>query len=195
MTIIPILSALEINHIEDYTRFRNLKLYIQSKSKLVPHSKELSELSCYRNPNKFQSHRKEFDSCKRDIPLQYLEAIGVDVKTVTFCQELDKEEFERTKALQNLTPKHAIVRYMAAVYGSKSFPPNTSEAEAIEILRAFCQETKLLCAINYPSFKTIYISNAGETVLETYYPPEIQFTKEKLVLAEDGHGIGQTKIG
>lgn len=194
MTIIPFLSAMEINQIEDYIRFRNLILYTQSKSQLVPNSKEFMSLAGYGNLQKFKDHRILFDSCKRDIPLLYLKAIDADLEIVKFCQELDMEEFQKTKDLRNLFPKYAIIRYMAAIYGNKELPPNTSEESAIEILRKFNKETRLQCAINYPDFKTIYISEAGEKVTEIYYPPILNITRDKLVFQEDGHGIGQMRI-
>lgn len=194
MTIIPFLSAMEINQIEDYIRFRNLKLYIQSKSKLVSNSKELMSQAGYGNYQKFKDHRIQFDTCKRDIPLHYLKAIDIDLEIVKFCQELDMEEFQYTKDLKNLFPEYAIIRYMPAIYGNKEFPPNTGEDAAIEILRQFNKETKLRCAINYPDFKTIYFSEAGEKVTETYYPPLLKITKSKLVFQKGGQGIGQTRL-
>lgn len=194
MTIIPFFSAIEINQIEDYIRYRNLKLYIQSRSKLVPTSMDLMKLVGYGNLQKFRDHRSEFDRCQRDIPLSYLKAIGVELDVMKFCFELDQEEFERTKNLNQFFPKYATMRYAPAIYGTKRFQPGTSETEAIAQLTELCKETKLSYAINYPNFKTIWISKAGESVIVTYYPPEYKITKTKLVLGRDGYGIGHTSL-
>ncbi len=195
MTLIPNFSALKINQISDYIRFRNVKNYIQSKSKLVKNSQELMAFSGYKNYTKFLKRRKDFDDCRRDIPLAYLEAIGVDVHTLEFCQELDLKEFEYTKEFKYISPSYATIRYMPAIYGNQEFPPNTTESEAIEILLEHCGNTNLQCMINYPGFKTVLVTGVGIKVRTVFYPPEFTISEKNLQFSWDGSNVGQTRFG
>ncbi|NCN11159.1 MAG: hypothetical protein GW938_15075 [Leptospira sp.] len=194
MTIIPFFSAIEVNKIDDYVRYRNLKLYIQSKSSQHVTSKELMALTGYAKFDKFRMHQFEFDYCYRDIPLEYLKAINADINTLKFCLELDKQEFDKAIKLTVLYPKFASIRLMSAIYNTKSFPEGTIESEAIKILQDFCKQTNKKCMINFPDLKTIMISEHGEKVETICYPPYYKFTKSWLMLKKNGIDMGVSYI-
>lgn len=191
MRDIPFFSARQINLIQDYQRFRNTKSYISSRSSRFETTRELMEKSGYAKLNKFRSHRKEFDDMSRDIPLGYLEAIGINSATFRFCNELDYEEFESARNIEVLYPEYGTVRYMACVYSSVKFPSKLTEDMAVEYLQDHYGSKGFICWINYPDFKTVLIK-PGENAKRFYYPPEIRYTKLHAVSIGDGSRIGRT---
>jgi len=87
----------KINRIEDYTRFRNTRTYINRLSSTVETTEVLMKKSGYSKLNKFKKHREEFDNLDRWVPLKYLNAIKINLATLKFCGELDYDEFENAK--------------------------------------------------------------------------------------------------
>jgi hypothetical protein len=197
---IPFFSAREINSVDDYERLFHLKSYIKEKSgrfeydrKKNPVLLDLMKKSGYAKYQKFQTHRKCWENLERNIPLAYLKAIGGDIDTIRQIFKTDVEEYDRALKVA-LFPKYWTVRIFAAMYQSRKFPPNIAEDEAIEFLKTFSAEKKLRCCINYPSIKTIWIEDFGKEVKYSYYRPAIKFTKNMLILSNDGSGIGVSTL-
>ena len=138
--------------------------------------------------DKFIRHRKEWDNLERNIPLDYLNHIGIDLNTLKTTVEIDQEEYEDVLKLP-LYPKYFTVRYMPTIYGSVKLPDNCLETEAIEIVKNFSKKTGLKCNINYLNLKTILIER--DNVYVAYYKPEIRITNKLLIISKDY----STKIG
>lgn len=198
MKEIPFLSVNEINSVEDYERFYHVKAYLKQKSGALTYFKdevddlkELAGQSGYKKFNKFIEHRKEWHEFTRRIPLSYLEAIDVKLDVLQFTVELDKKDFEKALKLR-LHPEYFMINY-SPIPLSKSFPPDTSEEEAVNILREYCREKEKLCLINYPALKTIGVRPDG-SVFTIYYEPEIKLTKDHVIPVKSGKSIGKTYL-
>ncbi len=198
--IISFLSAREINTLKDYEKFFHTKSYIQSKSpqyqdpslKQNPVVLDLMEKSGYKKHQKFRRHRKEWDNARGEVPVGYLNAIGVDMKILNYCIEADQWEYDRALQIP-LFPRFVVVRFMAGVYGNIEIPEGTPEFAAIEMVRDYSKEHGFRCCINYPELKTIWIEPKGD-VNYSYYRPSVRFTKKKVIFGSDGCGIGITTI-
>ena len=196
---IPQFSARKINKVEEYDRFHHTKAYLKKKSGKLTFFKDekdkiwdLAEKSGYKKFNKFVEHRKEWHQMERKIPRGYLDAIDVKLKVLKFTLELDQEEY--AKALEiSLYPDYATVRISAVQYNSYKFPPDTSEEEAIEILKKYAKKEERRCFINYPDIKTIGFRPDG-SVYKLYYKPDIDITNEYVIPTEGGERIGKVKF-
>ena len=137
---------------------------------------------------KFKNHRHEWDELSRRIPTKYLSAIQVDLETLRFTLELDQEEFERFLALP-FCPQSVGIRTMPTVFSTMEFPPDTSEAEAIEILKKYSGETGRYCFIPCANIKTIYIQPDG-AVFTTVYRPELEINRAWVIANDLGERVG-----
>ncbi len=199
--IIPQFSATQINSVEDYERFFNIRSYIRALSskikdnlKLTSELKSLMERSGHSNFTKFKKLRVQYDNLQRSIPHKYLDAIGVELKEIKRLLVIDQENYD--KALKFcLKPAYGIIRIMAAVYNNIKIPKGMIEKDAIKYLRAKADTVskRLRCCINYPTLKTIWIEKDSE-LSYSYYRPEIQFSKKSITPTSDGTGIGTTSL-
>ena len=193
---IPMFSVQQINKVEDYVRFRHCKAYLKSKSDECTNEKGLiveCGYSVKNSLNKFRIHRKQWNDLDRRIPLKYLSAIGVDLDTLNFALELDCEEFDKAAAMP-FYPRVAGFRVMAAVYSELELPDNTSEAEAVEILKRFSGEKGFYCFIPVRDLKTIYVQPGG-VVFTVHYRPSLEITKTYVEASSDGSTVGKSYIG
>lgn len=141
---------------------------------------------------KFKNHRKEWDDLSRRIPTKYLSAIQVEIEVLRFTLELDQEEYD--KALEvPFFPKSAGIRLMSAVYSTMEFPLETSEAEAIEILKMYSNKNGRYCFISWANIKTIYIQPDG-TVFTTIYRPELAINKAWVIASDSGNEVGVVSV-
>ncbi|RLE15733.1 MAG: hypothetical protein DRJ08_04965 [Acidobacteria bacterium] len=193
MKNVPFFSARKFNKIDEYTRFYHLKTLIKSKSEKVSTTSELAKLCGYKDAFKFNGHRKQFDELRRNVPVDYLNAIGIDLEELKRCAEVDMKEFERLKELQPLYPRYGIERIMPGIYNNIEIPDGTIEENAVEMVKSYAKEKMHRCNINYPSFKTIWIEPSGK-VLTIYYPPTYRITKHMLIVEESGENIGQSNL-
>ena len=199
MMEIELFSAKEINTVEDYECFYHTKSYIQQKSDLIKDDYKNNEAienlmlqMGYKNWIKFREHRIEWDNLIRNIPLKYLKELDVDVDIIKLTIELDQQEYQ--DALQiPLYPKCAVIRYMAAVYGTFKFPRDTPENEAVVMIQDFQKKKRFRCCINFPTIKTIWLEPDGK-ISTSYYEPKIRYTKCWLMISENGKGIGKSYI-
>ncbi|MFW6271274.1 MAG: hypothetical protein ACOC4G_14550 [Bacillota bacterium] len=196
MKEIPQFSAREINEVDDYERFFHTKAYLKKKSGKLTFFKdetdkihELAEKSGYKKFNKFVEHRKEWHQMKSKIPRAYLKTIGVKLKVLKFTIELDQKEFEEVLEIP-LYPQYATVRLHAAFYQSYSLPPDTSEKEAVQIMKEYAEKEERYCYINYPDIKTIGFRPDG-SIYRIYYKPDIEITREYVFPTEGGERIGK----
>ena len=193
--VIPFLSAREINKAEDYERLFHTKNYIRQNSKKIKDSRKpteellnLMKASNYSKFQKFREHRYLWDNCKKDIPLSYLKAIGINLEILKFAVELDIEEYERALEIAHY-PKYFTIRRMACVYQSIKIPDGFSESRAIE----FAKEYKSNCCIVIEEFKSIFIEPNGN-VKYYYYRPEVKINKRMVSFGYAGTGIGTVRI-
>ncbi|MFW6230081.1 MAG: hypothetical protein ACOC4L_03770 [Halanaerobium sp.] len=196
MKEIPFLSAKEINDIRNYERFYHTRAYLRKKSGRLTFFKDekdqieqLAENSGYKKFNKFIEHRKEWHQMKRKIPRKYIKAIGAKIRVLKFTVELDREEYEKVLQIP-LYPEYATVRYHPGFYKSYKFPPETTEEEAVEIMKEYAQKEDKLCFINYPGIKTVGFKPDGD-VYRIYNRPDIDVTKEYIIPADGGERIGK----
>ena len=193
---IPFFSAQQINRVEDYVRFHHCKAYLRSKSDVCTNEKGLMVECGYsikNSLNKFRHHRNEWNDLERRIPLKYLSAISVDLDTLNFALELDCEEFDKATAIP-FYPRVAGFRVMAAVYLQFDLPDNTSEAEAIEILKRFSAQKCFRSFIPVRDLKTIWVEPNG-TVFTSYYRPCLEITKTYVEASSDGSWVGKSYLG
>ncbi|TVR53464.1 MAG: hypothetical protein EA426_17865 [Spirochaetaceae bacterium] len=193
MRRIPFFSVPEINTIDDYTRFRACKAYLKQKSQKVATTRELAEILGYTKLDTFSRHRARFDALSRRIPREYLEAIDVKLDILEFCAELDREEYEKVLALPDLHPVCAVIRFIPAVYGTKTFAPGTSESDAIEQMVEYSKATGFSSCITFPQLKTVWIDTGGNAVT-LYYPPDLRILDRWVVPHKDGSGIGTSYV-
>jgi len=196
---IPFLSAKDINKLEDYERFRNTKAYLLQCSGPIGYGRDkkdqiwkLAHASGYKKFNKFLSHQKEWHDLNRKIPVSYLDEIGVDYEILECTAGLDEEKYERALRVP-LYPRGFTIRYMACVYKTVEFPPDTTEYEAREIMLGYAKETGRSCAVNYPDFKTIVAWPKGE-IRTVYYKPEIHFKGDYIIPSVHGRDFAQVRI-
>lgn len=200
---IPYFSARKINTIEEYERFFHAKRYIrsinpvkQTNFKITLHERtiiqEMMPVLGFSTMNKFITLKNEWDLFQRDIPLSYLDYIGVKRDVLTFTLELDREEYEQVLTIPRY-PQYAIVRLMAAVYKNIKIPADLHEKEAIEFLFDFMKGKRFRCCINYPELLSIFLE-PERSINTVYYPPSIRFTKKCAIPHQDGSGIGTSQI-
>jgi len=195
---IPFLSAKDINKLDDYERFRNVKAYLLQKSGNISRAYadkdeiwKLAESVGYKKFNKFLQHREGWHELTRKIPVKYLDAIDVDYEVLECTAGLDGEEYERALRVP-LYPRGFTIRYMACVYQTVEFPPNTTEYEAREIMLDYAEETGRSCAINYPNLKTILVGTEGQ-VNTFYYEPNINFVGGYMIASSDGQSFATVR--
>ncbi len=187
-------SARDINKLDDYERFRNVKAYLLQKSGPISRAYadkaevwELAESVGYKKYNKFLNHRQQWHDLTRKIPVKYLDAIDVDYEILDCTVELDKEEYERALKVP-LYPRGFTIRYMACVYKTVEFPPDTTEYEAREIMSDYAQDKRRSCAINYPDIKTVLAEPDGN-IRVVFYEPDINFDGGFMIAATDGRSF------
>ena len=193
MNFFSLFTPVEINRIEDYTRFRNTKAYIRQLSSRFESTEELMKKSGYAKFEKFKKHREEFDNLDRWVPLKYLDAIGANRATLKFCGELDHEEFEDATEIEELYPEYAVVRIIPSVYSGFELPEGITETEAIEFLIQYSAETGKMYFLNYHDFKTVIIDSDG-TVNTVYHPPSFRITKSYLIPETTNNNLGNVKV-
>ncbi len=193
MKTLQFLSALEINRIEGYERFRNTKAYIARKSKKIKTTHELCRRAGYSNYNKFVRRRKDFDEMRTDIPLDYLNAIDVDLSTLELCAELDGKEFLQVVKNAALYPEYASVRLQACVYQNIKLEKGITEDDAVRELTEYAGKTKLKIWIYYKDFKTVHIEPGGN-VKSFFYSPGIRMGKKMLKFQKASVDMGKVLI-
>lgn len=184
-----------INEIADYVFARNIKAYLRQK-RMGRGLRELMACTPYKNITKFDKHLDEWLALVRPIPKTLLTGLGVDWDVLSFCYELDCENFQKAIEIPRY-PEHFVVRLIPGIYSTKDLPKGVSEEEAIEIVKEY-SSGRFRCLISYPQLLTIYIEPNGR-VRRSYYKPE--FVKgrgpvgEVVYFGSDGRFIGTTRIG
>lgn len=198
-SVIPFLSAREINSLDDFIRFRHTKSFISQKSSQVKDSRrqtpgliELMKMCGYASFQKFREHRQEWDLLERKVPLVYLGAIGADIESIMHTVCIDQQEYDMAFKVP-LFPRFAVVRLMAAVYQNIEFPAGADEDKAVNILKEYSREKGLRCCINYPDLKTIRIEPDGN-VFYSYYRPAVEISGKWAIFISGGRNIGVTRL-
>lgn len=162
-----------------HKKFFHTSNYIKSKSKISKTSMDMISSSGYNNIEKFNEHRKLFDLCLKDIPISYLQFIGVDFKVLKFCIELDLENYNREIELLNL-PNHFYINLVAGLRRLVELPRFDSEEIVLSYVYKFMIEHSIpLCSIIYEELKTIFIYENGN-LEKRYYSPSLKFGNDKL---------------
>jgi len=194
MKKVPFLSS-KNNKVEGYHKFFHTKTYLKQKAANYPMIKwkewapKLAEQVGYRKIQKFLNHMEEWNRVERKVPLAYLKAIGVDMDTLDFTLELDREDFKRVSE-GPFYPRRGSIRLHPAYYKGVEFPEGTNESEAVELLREICMEKGLRGFIELHPVKTIGIRADG-SFYEIYDRPEVVFTKRFMV----PRGVGDQGVG
>jgi len=136
----------------------------------------------YAKRQKFVMHRGEWNSLGRKIPKSYLDAIGVDIHTLSFTLELDREEFDKVLNTP-FSPEYATIRILPGIYQSIPLPEGITEEEAIEVMQLYVKEKNLRCFINLPEIKSIRFEPDGHVSIY-HFPPVIQESKHWMIPSE-----------
>lgn len=192
---IPWFSARRMNVVSDYSRFHHSRSYFKQRSALFPgpaSNPALMRACGYRKAAKFARHRAEWDALQRNVPLSYLEAIGVDIDVLAFAAEVDMEEFRAALELP-FYPTWGIERAIPGFYCQLRFPPGTSEAEAISMLLARAKKSGHEFCVK-SALKAVYASPDG-SVETIYFKPRFHVKGGFLVPRGDGSAIGTVSLG
>lgn len=187
------------NEIPHYERFYHAKRYVRSRSDLHKSKekhKRIGEAMGYNVAkgsfhNKLERRRGNYDSLNGDVPFAYLDAIGVDMRELETCVEVDRELFDREKNKPRF-PKHAAVRYGPCVYGRFEFPDGTPEEQALRMLR---ESDIAMCrwAVIYPELLVIYNAGGGEPGF-SFIEPRYELWKDRLHIRPLPYGLFVTRI-
>lgn len=190
--------------VEGFIPFRHTQLYLRRKLETFFTSiigenrkerlKELAHILGYTDHSfpKFLKRIEAWQKLEEKIPVKYFEAIEVQPEVLAYVQELDKEEFEYALSLPTY-PKNFVVRLMAAVFIPINLPENTTESEAIEIIREYQEEKKLRCCIKVQNLKTVYIE-PQQGIHTITYPPDLKKEGEFYFVGRSGKNVGISEI-
>ena len=192
MKKIPLFSVQKSNEISGYVPFRHTKTYIKTKSLLYSSNYDLMASIGYHILPKFKVHRKEWDELTRRVPIKYFSAIGVDLNTISFTLELDQQEYDKALELP-FYPESAGIRLKRTVYRTMEFIPNTTEADAIEILKKYSSDTGRYCFITQANIKTSWVQMDG-ALFTTFYRPELEIGKAWVIASGTGKKFGSVSI-
>ncbi len=187
------------NEIPHYERFYHAKRYVQSRSNLH-RSKDahngIGRAMGYNVAkgsfhNKLARRRVVYDTLNGDVPFAYLDAIGVDMRELETCAEVDRALFEQEK-IKPRYPKHAAVRCGPCVYGRFEFPDGTPEVRALRMLR---ESDVPMCrwAVIYPELLVIYNAGDGEPGYR-FIEPRFEVWKDRLHISSLPSGLFVTRI-
>lgn len=141
--------------------------------------------SGYGNLNKFRIHRVQFDQMLRNVPLDYLRAIGAERDQLKVCLARDMEAFIEYRETGRVITRSATIMLASFLYRKLPFPENCPEEEGVELARCHSLETGQSLFINYPGFKIIWVYQGGR-VVTTYRPPAYRFTQAHLSIGNKG---------
>lgn len=189
------------NGTPDYERFYYTKRYVASKSaaftgkearltigRALGYSVEKPNF-----PQRLDHQRRRYDAMDKRIPRAYLEAIGVKWDEFETCLEIDHELYER-EAAKPRYPQYAAVRYVAGFYGKVTFPEDTPETEAIELL-AQGETQRFSKMIVYPELLIVMIGAGAEPQPGYFwYPPDVRYGNRDVLLRALPRGMGRTTI-
>ena len=162
----------------DYIPFRYTHAYIKQKSDNYNGPQNaLMEKCGYANLTKFIKHRKLWDALVKPVPLSYLREIRVDLKTVRFTLDLDREAFEKAVA-RPLYAENFLIK-LPGFFGTVNFESALPEEEAIQRTIAYVNDKKLTCLVPFGEIKTIYVYPSGKTASDLHRP-EIKVNKTKM---------------
>ena len=196
---IPMLSARIINRVEDYEQHYHTRAYVRQKSDsfgtLDSNREKVQELmnTCgYKDFEKFCAHRQAWDALIGEVPLVYLDAIGVELEAIDLIVETDQEEYRKVLQIPRY-PKAGTVRLMGGFYRDFKFPDNTPEADAILMLQEYSHENNLQCCINYRDILTIWIQPDGR-ITHAYYKPSFRLARRYVVFSTSKDMVGKVRI-
>lgn len=195
---VPWLSA-RTNECEPFSRFSSTRAYItqrsgvaQGRSETLERTRALMRASGYAKLCKFRKHRERWRQLERDVPLTYLDALGVDREVLQFtvAHDADLHSLELQKPR---FPRFASARLMACVYKSHEFPAGTTEVEAIETLKELVQEIRVPWFINYPELLSVWVGPDGGDI-QRLYTPSVTFTRHAAVFSRGGRRLGMVSV-
>jgi hypothetical protein len=118
--------------------------------------------------DKFLKKVAAWNTLKHPVPINYIDAICIDLKVLEFCLEIDKELYLH-KLNNPRYPKYATAR--SGIYVVTYELPNVREAEVISFVReVIATESKTPFFIEYRDFLTIKIVS-GEALVYHYRIP------------------------
>ncbi|HPQ35175.1 MAG TPA: hypothetical protein PK563_11820 [Tenuifilaceae bacterium] len=180
-TEIPFLSSKSLAGSVEYLPFRNCIAYIKQKSSAIPYSGkgqsqrlELMEKVGMKNYAKFHRRRMEWDNLEGLIPLAYFEAIGVDMKVLSYCLELDNEDYINALSIERKVT-FASARMVACFYKNVKTPRNCQdEKDAIEYFGLMMLDPKAHYThlwIDFPGIiRHTFSRGKGHTGTTYFYP-------------------------
>ena len=101
-------------------------------------------------------------------PHVYFDYLGIDPDVLELVLEADLEEYMQVLS-QPLAIDSFVVRYGAAIYGTKTIPAST-ETESIEQVRLFQQKVPVRCWITIQDVKYLFFHPDGRVSISFSYP-------------------------
>lgn len=188
------------NETPRYERFYYTKRYVRAKSEY--HNSEEAQIQIGQALGynvhkssffaKLRKQRLRYDGFERDVPLAYLDAIGVKMHELEVCVEADQELFNR-KRKETRYPRVAMVRYMPAVYGTYRFPEGTPEKEAISMLRR-SEAARFSAVIVYPELLIVMLDRNFTDPVYDFIEPTYTVGKDRLLIRKLPLGMGMTRV-
>lgn len=99
-------------------------------------SKILAEKLGIKNFNKFYTNRKRWDLMRNQIPIYYIEALGISESMVAMAIEIDQEIYDK-KIAESVTYEYFTQSYKYFFIKKYSFEEPLSEMDAIEKVRTW----------------------------------------------------------
>lgn len=178
---------------EGYGYCRHVKGYLfQQFQQCGKDNKELAAATGYANINKFQDHRLQWHGLSKPIPRKYLEAINVDINTLSVMLNMDRIDFDAAISLPRYY-EWCTVRIMPAIYSKYSFGETVPEERAIKLMKAYAARINKKCMINLPGLCGTMVEPDGSVHRWNYYP-KFDVTKAWVKFGWDGALLGTTMI-
>ncbi|MFW5663913.1 MAG: hypothetical protein ACOCYD_02640 [bacterium] len=164
-----------------YVPYSHCHNYVKQLSSAIPYSGpgqadrlRLMEKIGMKNYSKFHRNRFEWDKLKNKIPLIYLKEIGVDLKTLAYCLELDYQAYreEISKERRIFDAFGVIVGGFGSRIPVTDKEEGATEEEAIEYLHQYMKKAKFRRAVIY--FPGIvyheFLRDTGYASTDWFYP-------------------------
>jgi hypothetical protein len=177
----PFFPVKDLSIETDYIPYQNCLAYIKQKSSAIPYSGvgqaerlELMQRVGMKNYLKFHRRRFEWDKLEGQIPLAYFEGIGVNIKILSYCIELDNDAYTKALSISRKVP-YVNARMGPCFYGIVTTPLSCrSEEDAVEFFHNIMLDSKAKythLSITFPGIiRHTFTRGEGLTGKYYYYP-------------------------
>lgn len=189
----------KISQLEDYERLYHSRRYLAEHSR--HHLRREDQLrigtalgyntSKHNFLQRITEHRAAYDELQKSFPRVYLRQIGADEEELLACLEADTACYETALRLPRY-PRQAAVRLIPTVYAPESFPPGTTEREAVAILRE--KYPGRICFLGYGDLVTVRIVPDEPEPEVIGSPPYFRITRKMVMTGLTRGEIGRTRV-